>query len=383
MRANVLNDPAHVKHAGRFAWLSIDTEKAQNQHFLEKFPVDNWPTFFFVDPSTEKAALKWAGSLDVRQLEKLLDDGELAVRSSGGNTTEAALALGDRAYGEGRASDAAGLYRKALQTAPKDWPRRPRAVSSLLSSLRESGAYKDCAEEALKNVQSLPRTAESASIAADGLQCAIKAPSEGIRRHDLIVGLEGAIRASLTIADLTADDRGGFYELLVQAAKIEGDKARAKELASEWLGFEEAQAAKARTPEQRAAFDTYRVAAASELGEPERAIPALQASERDLPRDYNPPLRLASVYTRLGRYDDALKAADRANSKAYGPRKLLVYQIKGNIYLKQGEQQKARRVLEEGLKVAMSLPRSQRSPARIAQLQALLNQVRGPSAQAQ
>ena len=89
------------------------------------------------------------------------------------------------------------------------------------------------------------------------------------------------------------------------------------------------------------------------------------------------------MYTRLGRYDDALKAVDRANSKAYGPRKLLVYQIKGNIYLKQGEQQKARRVLEEGLKVAMSLPRSQRSPARIAQLQALLNQARGASAQAQ
>jgi len=382
MRANVLNDPALVKHAGRFAWLSIDTEKAQNQHFLEKFPVNSWPTFFFVDPSTEKAALKWEGSLDVQQLEKLLDDGELAVRSSGGNTTEAALALADRAYGEGRASDAAALYRKALQTAPPDWPRRSRTVSSLLAALRGEDAFKDCAEEALKHVQSSPRSAESASIAADGLQCAFRAPAEGIRRHDLIVGFEHAVRESLTMADLPADDRGGLYELLVQAAKIEGDKVRARELASEWLGFEEAQAAKARTPEQRAAFDSYRMDAAIELGEPERAIPALQASERDLPHDYNPPLRLANIYTHLGRYDEALKAAERANSKAYGPRKLLVYQTKGNIYLKKGERQKAQRVLEEGLKFARSLPKSQRPEKRIAQLQSLLDQARGASAQA-
>ena len=383
MRANVLTDPALVKHAVRFAWLSIDTEKAQNQHFLEKFPVDSWPTFFFIDPSTEKAALKWASSLDVAQLEKLLDDGELAVRASGGNTSEAGLALADRAHGEGRAADAAGLYRKALQTAPPQWPRRPRTVSSLLSALREAGAFQDCAEEALKQVQSLPRSAESASIAADGLQCAFKAPAEGPRRRDLILGLEGAARESLTVADLTADDRGGVYEVLVQAAKIQGDQPRAKELAAEWLGFEEAQAAKARTPEQRAAFDSYRLEAALELGEPERVIPALQASERDLPRDYNPPLRLASAYARLGKYDEALKAAERANSKSYGPRKLLVYQIKGNIYLKQGEREKARRVLEEGLKFAQSLPKSQRPQRRIAQLQSLLDQAHGASAQAQ
>src|SRR5215471_16544136 len=382
MRANVLNDPALVKHAGRFAWLSIDTEKAQNQHFLEKFPVNSWPTFFFVDPSTEKAALRWEGSLDVPQLEKLLDDSELAVRSSGDNTIEAALALADRAYGEGRASDAAALYRKALQTFAPEWSRRPRTVSSLMAALRGADAFKECAEEALKYVQSVPRSAESASIAADGLQCAFKAPTEGIRRRDLIVGLESAIRESLTIADLTADDRGGLYEVLVEAAKIEGDKVRAKELASEWLVFEEAQAANARTPEQRAAFDPYRVEAAIELGEPERAIPALQASERDFPHDYNPPLRLANIYTHLGKYDEALKAAERANSKAYGPRKLLVYQTKGNIYLKKGEPQKAQRVLQEGLKFAQSLPKSQRPEKRIAQLQTLLGEARGASAQA-
>jgi hypothetical protein len=98
MRANVLNDAALMKHAGRFAWLSVDTEKAQNEAFLEKFPVDNWPTFFVIDPSNERAALKWLGTANVEQLEKLFDDGELAVRTLGGKSPEELLALADRAH---------------------------------------------------------------------------------------------------------------------------------------------------------------------------------------------------------------------------------------------------------------------------------------------
>src|SRR5260370_3800394 len=122
MRAHVLTDPALVKHAGRFAWLSVDTEKAQNARFIEKFPVESWPTFFVVDASTEKPVLKWTGTLDLPRLEKLLDDGEIALRASGGNTPEEALAMADRAYGEGRKSDTAKLYRPGLHIAPRDCP---------------------------------------------------------------------------------------------------------------------------------------------------------------------------------------------------------------------------------------------------------------------
>ena len=48
----------------------------------------------------------------------------------------------------------------------------------------------------------------------------------------------------------------------------------------------------------------------------------LQASERDLPDDYNPPARLATAYKAMRRWDEALAASDRALAKAYGPRKL-------------------------------------------------------------
>src|SRR5262252_7579863 len=109
MRAYVLNDAALVKHAGRFAWLSIDTEKPQNEAFVKKFPIDTWPTFFVVDPSSERAVFKWLGTADVAQLEKLFDDGEVAMRTSGGKSAEEQLAMADRANAQGNRLDAAKL----------------------------------------------------------------------------------------------------------------------------------------------------------------------------------------------------------------------------------------------------------------------------------
>ena len=42
------------------------------------------------------------------------------------------------------------------------------------------------------------------------------------------------------------------------------------------------------------------------------AVPALEQSERELPGDDNPPVRLAMLYLAAGRLDEALKANDRA-----------------------------------------------------------------------
>src|SRR6202011_4820238 len=126
------------------------------------------------------------------------------------------------------------------------------------------------------------------------------APKDAPWRRDAIAGLEPWATSALQVPDLLADDRSGVYEVLVQSAESAGDKPRVKRIAAEWLAFLEAEASRAPTPEARAAFDSHRVLAAIKLEDPVRVIAALQASERDLPRDYNPPARLASVYLRLG-----------------------------------------------------------------------------------
>jgi len=376
MRANVLNDAALVKHAGRFAWLSIDTEKSQNAGFLEKFPVDNWPTFYVIDSANEGAAMKWLGAASVQQLEKLFDDGELAVRTSSGKSADELLALADRAHAEGRGADAAKLYREALQKAPEQWQQRPRAVESLVGALQGARALEDCSQVALKAVPTLPRGSSFANAAAMGLQCALSAPKDAPWRPDALAGLEPWVRSALGIPDLLADDRSGLYEVLVQSAEAQGDKQRVRQLAGDWLAFLEREAARAPSPEARSAFDSHRLVAALRLGDPARAIPALEASERDLPNDYNPPARLALVYLELGRYDEGLRAADRALSKAYGPRRIRVYETKAQIYLKAGDRSSGERTLLEALQFAQTLPKAQRPERAVARLQAALDRAR-------
>src|SRR5471032_882858 len=101
MRAFVFTDKALGRDAGRFVWLSIDTEKATNNEFLRKFPVQVWPSFYVINPSTEKVSLRWVGGATVPQLHKLFDDGERAVRGKERGVA-GTLARADKFYGEGK-----------------------------------------------------------------------------------------------------------------------------------------------------------------------------------------------------------------------------------------------------------------------------------------
>ena len=67
MRANVFTDRALERQAGRFVWLSIDTEKERNAPFLEKFPIRLYPTLLVIDPEREEAVFRWLGGASVRE----------------------------------------------------------------------------------------------------------------------------------------------------------------------------------------------------------------------------------------------------------------------------------------------------------------------------
>src|SRR6266511_1434943 len=116
MRAFVFTDKALARHAGQFVWLSIDTEKPGNASFLTKFPVEAWPSFYVLDSSTEKVALRWVGGANVGQVVKILDDERQAVRGREKGVEEI-LARADRFYGEGKNTDAVRDYRQALSSA--------------------------------------------------------------------------------------------------------------------------------------------------------------------------------------------------------------------------------------------------------------------------
>ena len=377
MRAFVFTDPALTSRAGQFVWLELNTEDEKNAAWQEKVPVEALPTYLVVKPDDETVALRGVGAMTVAEIGTFLDDARAAL---GGGTpsspAEAALFRADRQNGEAKKAEAAAAYREALDAAPPGWPPYGRAAVALLYLQQTTDAEPKCvalAREALPHVTGTPA---SAVVALAGLDCALALEKTDPARPAAIVGAEAALRRVLADpkTGAAADDLSTGYSSLIQARKDAGDAAGARKDAEAWAAFLEAQAAAARGPEQRAVFDSHRLSAYLELGQPERAIPMLQASEADLPGDYNPPARLALAYLRMKKLDEALAASDRALPKVVGPRRLSVLQTRGDIFAAKGDGAAARETLQQALAYAEALPPGQRREGTIKALKKKLEQ---------
>jgi tetratricopeptide (TPR) repeat protein len=380
VRAKVLTDPSLAGHAGRFAWLSINTEDERNAAFLERYEIAGLPTFLVVDPDAEAVALRWLGGASAAQFARLFEDGERAVRPSGaGAAPDARLAQADRlAAEEGKAAAAADLYRAALEAGGPGWTGRSRALDSLVTALSQSEQWEACARLALAETPVLERGPTFANLAATGLGCADRAPDDAPWKAEATRALEPRVEEALGLGSLSADDRSSLYGFLAGRLEERGDEAGARAAAGRWMELLDAELVRARGAEERAALDGHRVSAALMLGDPARALPAIEASERDLPGDYNPPARRGTLLRELGRFDESLAAYRRALGLAYGPRKLRIYEGLSDAQAKMGDPAGARATLDEALRYADSLPEPQR-PERL--LEALRKKREGlPSA---
>ena len=374
MRAYVFTDKSLERYAGRFVWLSIDTENAKNTAFLKAHPISVWPTLLILDPK-DKVVFRYAGGGTVPQVRKLLDDGERAARGSH-EKADTDLVRADALAGQGKQAEAAKMFDQAIAEAPKNWPRLGRASESLVFALLQSHDPQRCAERALALFSRVRGTSSAVNVAGTGLSCATDLDAKSWNRSELIAGLEKATRETLAAADtiaMSADDRSGLYESLVDARDQAKDETSARNLREQWAAFLEKEAAKAKTPDQRAVFDSHRLEVYLGLKEPEKAIAMLEQSERDLPKDYNPPARLISAYRAAKRYDDALAASDRALKLAYGPRKIGIYRNRAAVYLAKGDKESARKTIEEAIQFAEALPTEQRSDGMIASMKKQLD----------
>jgi tetratricopeptide (TPR) repeat protein len=374
MRAYVFTDKSLERYAGRFVWLSIDTEDAKNNAFLKAHPISVWPTLLILDPK-DKVVFRYAGGGTVTQIRKLLDDGEHAFRGSK-SKADTLLVRADALAGQGKQAEAAQAFDEAIAAAPQGWPRIGRASESLVFALLQSRDPQRCAERALALYPRVRGTGSAVNVAATGLSCATDLDAKSWNRSELTAGLEKATRETLAAADkikMSADDRSGLYESLVDAREQAKDEASARTLREQWATFLEGEAAKAKTPDQRAVYDSHRLTAYLGLKQPEKAIAMLEQSERDLPKDYNPPARLISAYRAAGRFDDSLAASDRALKLAYGPRKIGIYRSRAATFLAKGDKASARKTIEEAIQYAQTLPAEQVSEAMIASMKKQLD----------
>jgi|SRR5215212_7171914 len=368
MRAYVYTDKSLDRYAGRFVWLSVNTEAAANAAFLKQYPIPALPTLLVLDPQG-KVTTRYVGGATVPQLRKFLDD----ASSKAVSASDKLLLEADRLAAQGKHAEAVKSYENALAKADKGWRKYGRTAESMLFSMSMTDDNERCATRAAELYPRLKGTVSAASVAATGLSCATSI--EG--KSPLADTLEKYTREVFDDPKivLSGDDRSGLYMALIDAREFAKDDAGALALKQQWSAFLERVAAEAKTPEQRAVYDSHRLSAYLDLGTPEKAIPMLEQSQRDFPTDYNPPARLALAYRAMKEYDKALAANERALVKVYGPRKLVVLSSRADIFMDKGDKEAARATIAMAIEYAKSLPEGQRSERRIASLQKRLESI--------
>jgi tetratricopeptide (TPR) repeat protein len=210
----------------------------------------------------------------------------------------------------------------------------------------------------------MPPGTPLADVLRSAIGCANDLPPEASERARLP---ELVAAGERVVADasqpILPDDRSDLYDYVVDALHRLGRDAEAKRVATAWVAFLEDQAARAPTPAARSVFDPHRLLAYEAIGEPARAVPMLEQSERDFPDDYNPPARLGRALFDLGRNDDAVAAIERGLARAYGPRKLRLWSLEADVLVAKGDTEGARRALDSALHFAASVPLTGAYPA--------------------
>jgi thioredoxin-like negative regulator of GroEL len=335
MRAYVFPDARLRPLAGRFVWLSIDTERESNADLVSRLHVRVLPTLFVIDPADERVRLEWPGSLTAPELVALLDD----TMDGGG-------------------------------------PGGPLAVDAAIARSNREGRTAECAETADHEAPRMPPGTALADVLRTGVECAESLASSAAGRAQLArLAQLGERVASDGSQPILADDRSDLYDYVVGAyGRLEqsDDAARA---ARAWSAFLDGEASRAPNPTSRAVFDAHRLQAYMALGEPDRAVPMLTASERDFPGDYNPPARLAAAYLAMKRYDDALGACRRALARAYGPRKLRLWSLEADILVGEGNTAGARAALQEAIDFAAYTPLPASYPKQLEAIRTRLHEL--------
>jgi thiol-disulfide isomerase/thioredoxin len=375
MQQYVLIDPSLQPLASRFVWLALDTEKPENAAVLERYPLSVWPTFFVVSPGSESVQARYLGAASASQFREFLREGERGHLDEQGTadrlTADDPLRQvrdGHRAAIAGDFVRAAQAYRHALAQAPSDWPRREDVQVAAIAAHRFAGQYEQCVDIGMQAGKQRGRSASHADLFATAVQCTAQLPADDARRRALLelAAAQLAILVDDPDAALSDDDRSDAMRIWREVLLALELPDRARAVAERQRVLVDRAAATAHSPQAAATYNWPRAEVYVFLGIGEALIADLKASEMALPRDYDPPYRLAWVYHRTGAHDHALAAATRARDLAYGPRKATVVNLIADIQRARGDQAGELAARRAAVEIYETLPAGQQQPAALA-----------------
>jgi tetratricopeptide (TPR) repeat protein len=375
MRAT-LDDPALTRQAGRFVWLELNFDGPMNQAFVARRGVAYTPSLYVLDPADERATATHLGGMTLPELNQFLDRGERGYRTRSQSPSDVALARGDALLGRGRFAEAATAYREAFRLAPSDWSERRRAVGSLTWALWVGGEAQACAESAALEAPGMPRDAGFASVVLAGFASTNQggdAPWAVTARKVL----EPLAAEAVAVSSALRDHRFQLYQQLMHAAFARGDTVTVVRWGDRWL--DEIESSTPSSENERTALDIARVDAAWAVDEPSRVIPALTASERAMPTNYNASLRLAQMQSAAKRYDEALASCDRGLAHVTGPiGRTWLLETKADALTARGDTTAARGVLEQALEAAQAIGSPSNRDNNLGRIRRAMAEVAGP-----
>jgi tetratricopeptide (TPR) repeat protein len=356
MRAT-LHSAAFASYAGRFVWLDVNFDDPRNEAYLASH-VAAFPVLSVIDPETEAVTRMWAGTATADQLAAFLD-----------GTSDDAIRRGDALLGKGDAAGAAKAYDEAIA---KRGANHDHAVEQLATAL-QLGDARVCAARLAAEAAPMPRAHPFVNAVVAGAQCAANDPAvagtEDGKRLEALAG------EALALPSSSEDDHYQLFESLYAMRTVAGDRDGAKAVAERYLAYIDERPA-ATSEDEHMARDLARVRAAVKLGEPERAIAVLEASEKTLARDPEASMRLATAYVAAKRPVDAIAAATRGLARSPTPtQEARLRALRAKQALAGGDAGAARKDLEAGLAAAAKIPVAMMRDATRGQLQRQLDAI--------
>jgi thiol-disulfide isomerase/thioredoxin len=368
MKRFVLDDPSLRPLAESVVFAAIDTDKPENAPFLERYAMRYWPTFFVIDPGSDRVLGYWAGAASPRELRALVDDALVELAGTKQDTAGRELAAARRAHAAGDFGKAAPAYARAAAAAEAGSTRKSAALVGWLSALAALGQHEACARVGAEHIGAVTGAATPADYAGELLRCADKLPKGQAQREARAAAI--ARLGALTAAPpegATVDDRADALELLADGLASAGDPEGSRRAHEKRLALLEGAARAAPSPEIAATFDYGRATSYVALGRADEAITMLEERRKQLPSSYDPPARLAGVLAKTGRHAEALAAVKRAIELSYGPRRLRYVALKADIEGKMGDAAARLATLREEVAAYEKLPPGHANPARLGE----------------
>jgi len=359
----VMTDPSLAPYFDRFVWLEVDTDRPENAPVLEALPIDIWPTFYVVTPTADGVTIqaRHIEAPSVAQLRELLEQGEqahlAAMAKEGAVDRSSPLGMvqaGDAAVVSEDFAAADGWYQKALAAAPPDWSRGPSVLAKQMRAKLKNGDLAGCADLGMSQIPraSNGMTPQLTLFAQMADQCA---DSLDESRARLMRGRLGEALSKVVDAPdsaMSVDDQADALRVLREMALELKDTTSARNYAIKQRDLLDRAVAQAKTAKERMTHNWPRADVYVYLGEGAKIIPDLEKSAAELPKEYDPPARLAWVHEQLGHHDQALALAEKALALSYGPRKGSILRLIADIHKGKGDlaaERKARQAVVDHL----------------------------------